>query len=140
MSNISDQNPRHPLGEIAVAVVLLDGRYFIACETGLEITQAYLGLPKAMKALKVHEFKIYRDGGSFFLTTNVGSLAFDYEHQQFAFEWFKDEQNGPSDEVIKSINKGKIEWGDTEENLDNRADDKTLKTFLFPQHEQGVMA
>lgn len=107
---MTDDNPQ----EIEEAVKFVDGRYLLACTTGRgTITHAYWGYPGNMETLKVHQYEVYRDGGSFNLTTSIGCLYFDFESQEFEFDCFKDEQNGSSEELNKAIDRGMVEWGTT---------------------------
>lgn len=105
---MTDDNPQ----KIQEAVKFVDGRYFLACTSGRgTITHAYCGYPGDMETLKVHQYEVYRDGGSFDLTTSIGRLYFDFKFQKFEFDCFKDEQNGSSEELNKAIDRGIVEWG-----------------------------
>jgi hypothetical protein len=117
--NMANEDTR----KIEHAVKFVNERYFLACtnDSGM-ITHAYWGHPGNMRTLKVHEYEQWRDGGSFNLTTSIGNLNFDWESQKFEFEWFQDEQNGPSEELIKAIKRGTVEWRTTEEVKDIRND------------------
>jgi hypothetical protein len=126
-----NQASTFPPGEIEVAAKFADGRYLIACSIEKRtIDYAYLGYPGAMKDLKVHDYQVFRDGGTFNLTISVGNLHFDFESEELQFDWFKTEQNGDSSEINKAIKKGRLEWGDSEI-LQDIGIDENLRSSLF---------
>ena len=130
-SKMPNQASTFPPGKIEVAAKFSDGRYLIACSNkeGM-IDHACLGYPGAMRDLKVHDYEVFRDGGTFNITISVGNLNFDFVSKELEFDWFKTEQNGDSNEINEAIKKGRLEWGYSEI-LEYIKITETLRSSLF---------
>lgn len=126
---MADQISTFPPGEIQVAAKFADGRYLIASSTEeRQIDYAYMGYPRAMEALKVHNHEVFEDGKPSNITIGIGNLYFDYKSEELVFEWFNTEQYGDSYEINEATNKQRLEWAEIVKRIEI---DETLKSSLF---------